>query len=201
MSRPRAWRRYKNYTKAKRKRDIDLDVSFYNLKQYNNSFYPYHLQFGMYKNLHQYSKNKIHCSCPWCSPRTRNKGRHRNTKNYAPAINYGMMDKRRQMSMDEDIKNLEGNKGMKYVKFFISNGYAGCDYEEVECFDDDITDEEIDNICGDMAYANAEEYEYQARGGWDEEWEDEDDKALYYEDAYAYSSWSYITEEEYNGEV
>ena len=90
---------------------------------------------------------------------------------------------------------------MKYVKFFISNGYSGCDYEEVECFDDDITEEEIDNICGDMAYANAEEYEYQVRGGWDEEWEDEDDKALYYEDAYAYSSWSYITEEEYNGEV
>ena len=27
--RGRAWRRYKNYTKAKRKREIDLDVSWY----------------------------------------------------------------------------------------------------------------------------------------------------------------------------
>ena len=105
MYRKRAWRRYKNYTKAKRKRDIDLAVSWY------PSFWPgfsdgeyIFPKRGMYKNLHQYSKNKIHCSCPWCSPRTRNKGRHRNTKNYAPSINYKMMDKRRQMAMDEDEK-------------------------------------------------------------------------------------------------
>ncbi len=26
-----------------------------------------------YDNLHQYSKNKIHCSCPLCSCKTRNK--------------------------------------------------------------------------------------------------------------------------------
>ena len=28
-----------------------------------------------YDNLHQYSKNKIHCSCPMCSKKTNNKGR------------------------------------------------------------------------------------------------------------------------------
>ena len=142
MARTRAWRRYKNYTKAKRKRDIDVSVSWYPSfwLGYSDGEYVFPKR-GMYKNLHQYSKNKIHCSCPWCSPRTRNKGRHRDTKNYAPSINYGMMDKRRQMAMDEDIKILEGNKNMKYVKFFISNGYSGCDYEEVECFDDDITDD------------------------------------------------------------
>lgn len=89
---------------------------------------------------------------------------------------------------------------MKYVKFFISNGYCGCDYEEVQCFEDDITDEDIGAICDDLAYANAEDYEYIACGGWDAEWEDEDDKEMYYEDAYSYSSWSYITEEEYNEE-
>ena len=98
MARTRAWRRYKNYTKAKR-----------------------NLQFGMYKNLHQYSKNKIHCSCPLCSPRTRNKGRHRNTKNYAPSINYGMMDKRRQMAMDEDIKFFENEIEIKGVKQMYNN--------------------------------------------------------------------------------
>ena len=29
MARTRAWRRYKNYTKAKRKRDIDIAVSWH----------------------------------------------------------------------------------------------------------------------------------------------------------------------------
>ena len=76
---------------------------------------------GFYDNLHQYSKNKIHCSCPWCSPRTRNKGRHRNTKNYAPSINYGMMDKRRQMAMDEDIKDFENENYIKGVKQMYNN--------------------------------------------------------------------------------
>ena len=105
MARGRAWRRYKNYTKAKRKRDIDLAVSWYPSFWFGFSDGEYIFpKRGMYKNLHQYSKNKIHCSCPWCSPRTRNKGRHRNTKNYAPSINYKMMDKRRQMAMDEDEK-------------------------------------------------------------------------------------------------
>ena len=111
MARTRAWRRYKDYTKAKRKRDIDLNDSRWNWSIYNNHIRPYYSpnksKYGMYDNLHQYSKNKIHCSCPSCSPRTRNKGRHRNTKNYAPSINYGMMDKRRQMAMDEDIKDFE----------------------------------------------------------------------------------------------
>jgi len=110
MYRKRAWRRYKNYIKAKRKRDIDYCRNYWNWSIYNNPITPSYYsinskpKFGMYGNLHQYSKNKIHCSCPSCSPRTRNKGRHRNTKNYAPSINYGRMDKRRQMAMDDDEK-------------------------------------------------------------------------------------------------
>jgi len=111
MYRKRAWRRYKDYTKAKRKRDIDLnDRMWWDYSIYNNPIKPNYyspnckFKFGMYNNLHQYSKNKIHCSCPSCSPRTRNKGRHRNTKSYAPSINYKMMDKRRQMAMDDDEK-------------------------------------------------------------------------------------------------
>jgi len=104
MKRTRAWRRYKDYTKAKRKRDIDFyNMYWWNYKKSNNPL-DFSSNVGIYHNLHQYSKNKIHCSCPWCSPRTRNKGRHRNTKNYAPSINYGIMDKRRQMAMDEDEK-------------------------------------------------------------------------------------------------
>ena len=122
MARTRAWRRYKNYTKAKRKRDIDVSVSWYPSfwSGYSDGEYVFPKR-GMYKNLHQYSKNKIHCSCPWCSPRTRNKGRHRDTKNYAPSINYGMMDKKRQMAMDEDIKFFENEIQIKGVKQMYNN--------------------------------------------------------------------------------
>lgn len=107
MARTKAWRRYKNYTKAKRKRDIDLEVSWYPSFWVgftdSESVFP---KRGMYDNLHQYSKNKIHCSCPMCSAKTRNKGSRRKRKNYAPSINYGLMDKRRQMAMDADEASL-----------------------------------------------------------------------------------------------
>ena len=180
MSRPRAWRRYKNYTKAKRKREIDLDVSWY----------P---KGSMYNNLHQYSKNKIHCSCPWCSPRTRNKGRHRNRKNYAPSINYSMMDLKKQQSMDADEKE---NNDMKYVRFYGGNGYCGCDYEYYESVDDDVSESEIETYATELGYENAEAYEYVVTG-WNEDFETEDDRQEYYEDALSYCGWDYCTKEEF----
>ena len=80
MSRPRAWRRWKNFTKARRKREIDLyDRIWWNYPIFNNPIKPtyfpvnYKGKYGMYDNLHQYSKNKIHCSCPICSAKTNNK--------------------------------------------------------------------------------------------------------------------------------
>jgi len=179
--RPRAWRRYKNYTKAKRKREIDLATSFYH----------------WYNNLHQYSKNKIHCSYPWCSPRTRNKGRHRNRKNYAPSINYSMMDLKKQQSMDADEKE---NKEMKYVRFYGGNGYCGCDYEEYYQFSDDCPEEEIETCSMDLGYENAENYEYVVTG-YDEDFETEDDRQQYYEDALSYCGWDYCTKEEFEENV
>ena len=104
--RGRAWRRYKNYTKAKRKKEIDLDVSWYPSfwLGYSDGEYIFPKR-GMYNNLHQYSKNKIHCSCPMCSAKTRNKGKRRKTKPCAPSINYRRMDLRRQQAMDADIES------------------------------------------------------------------------------------------------
>ena len=103
MSRPRAWRRWKNFTKARRKREIDLAVTWYPAFWIGFSDGEYMFpKRGMYDNLHQYSKNKIHCSCPMCSAKTRNKGHRRKAKNYAPSINYTMMDQRRQQAMDAD---------------------------------------------------------------------------------------------------
>ena len=86
--RNRGWRRKKDFSKAKRKKSIDIELS-----SWNNIL--------CYNNLHQYSKNKIHCSCAICSTKTRNKGRRRNLpKNYAPSINYTIKDQRRKDEMD-----------------------------------------------------------------------------------------------------
>ena len=116
MARTRAWRRYKNYTKAKRKRKIDLNSNWWDYSIYNNPYKPNYyspnikIKYGMYNNLHQYEKAKVHCSCHLCSAKTRNKGRRRQLRgNYAPSINYSMMDLRRHMAMDEDLKILEEN--------------------------------------------------------------------------------------------
>lgn len=97
MSRGKAWRRHKDFSKARRKRNIDLDSYWYSPNQPR-------AERGWYKNLHQYSKNKIHCSCPMCSAKTRNKGRHKKrARGWAPAVNYTLADLRRVQAMDEDI--------------------------------------------------------------------------------------------------
>ena len=98
MSRPRAWRRWKNFTKARRKYELDKELTMPFSDRVDGSL----RQWLFYKNLHEYSKNKIHCSCPMCSPKTRNKGHRRKAKNYAPSINYTRMDQRRQQAMDAD---------------------------------------------------------------------------------------------------
>lgn len=56
-----------------------------------------------YDNLHQFSKNKIHCSCPCCSTKTRNKG-HRRYKpgNYNRNLNYKASELRRLLAMDKE---------------------------------------------------------------------------------------------------
>lgn len=78
--------RRKSIIKALRKRQIDRDVFWH------PSGYGY--MYMMYDNLHQYSKNKIHCSCPMCSAKTRNKGRSKH-KGMSPTINYKISDVRK----------------------------------------------------------------------------------------------------------
>ena len=73
--------------KALRKRRIDHDVYC----QYYYRGTEKDPTAGFYKNLHQYSKNKIHCSCPICSSKTRNKGRSKH-KGMSPSINYKHSD-------------------------------------------------------------------------------------------------------------
>lgn len=70
--------RRKSILKALRKKRIDNDI------------YGCHI----YKSLNQYSKNKVHCSCPMCSAKTRNKGNSPH-KDMAPPINYKISDLRK----------------------------------------------------------------------------------------------------------
>ena len=59
-----------------------------------------------YDNLHQYSKNKIHCSCPMCSAKTRNKGKRRQKVNgWYPSVNYKHSDLRKLTRLNyEDVE-------------------------------------------------------------------------------------------------
>lgn len=52
--RDRAWNRKMSIRKARRKKRIADEI------------YSTNKEFPWYDNLHQYSKNKIHCSCPLC---------------------------------------------------------------------------------------------------------------------------------------
>lgn len=70
-----------------------------------------------YDNIHQYSKNKIHCSCPDCSTKTRNKGK-RKKGNYCRAINYKGTDLIKQTSMDEQMYEYNGKKIRRSVKYW-----------------------------------------------------------------------------------
>ena len=75
-----------------------------------------------YDNLHQYSKNKIHCSCPICSIKTRNKGKRRHkTKagNFCRSINYGKSDLLKQIDMDEQMREAGFAAPQRRVKEWI----------------------------------------------------------------------------------
>ena len=73
-----------------------------------------------YDNLHQYSKNKVHCSCPSCQTKTRNKGHRRYRKGgYHRAINYKRQDLIRMIEMDQDIEETLGTKSHRRVKEWI----------------------------------------------------------------------------------
>lgn len=81
-----AMNRHNSYCKAIRKRRIDETVFRW--------WYSEGRGYGMYNNLHQYSKNKIHCSCPDCSPKTRNKGSSKH-KGMRPPVYYKISDQRK----------------------------------------------------------------------------------------------------------
>ena len=93
----RAERRKRNWKKAITKRRIAKEI------------YPSILEDSKeyYDNLHQYSKNKIHCSCGMCRRKTNNKGKARLIHgNYAPSKNWKPSDRKKMESMDEQEKEI-----------------------------------------------------------------------------------------------
>ena len=99
-----AYNREVSMRKARRKKRIDKEIWVCGWSGGN-----------YYNNLHQYSKNKIHCSCPMCSPKTRNKGR-RDRKNYMRSLNYKMSELKRQIAMDEEMIEYLGSVGHRGSK-------------------------------------------------------------------------------------
>ena len=95
--------------KALRKRRISRYDYFYRVEEKD-----------YYDNLHQYSKNKVHCSCPSCQTKTRNKGHRRYRKGgYHRAINYTRQDLIRMIDMDQDIAESLGIHSKRRVKEWI----------------------------------------------------------------------------------
>ena len=90
-NRSKEYNRHKSLVKAKRKQKISRSI-------YSSAFWSG----DYYNNLHQYSKNKIHCSCGLCSAKTRNKSESRRKipRNYAPNYNPSIKDKKSLERLD-----------------------------------------------------------------------------------------------------
>ena len=80
--RDRAWNRKTSIKKARRKKRITEEV------------YQHGKDYPWYNNLHQYSKNKIHCSCPDCSAKTSKNG-------------YTNTDKKKLLNLEEQLNEEE----------------------------------------------------------------------------------------------
>ena len=85
------------------RRDIDRRKAL-RKKHLSENFWSHASDYPYYDNLHQYSKNKIHCSCPMCSAKSKNKGARRNKRqNYQPSHNWKHSDLKRIFSAEEQM--------------------------------------------------------------------------------------------------
>ena len=94
MSRTRAERRHNDWKKAIRKKKISDEVYWSEPGA----------TWSWYNNLHQYSKNKIHCSCAMCATKTNNKGKY---AYYGGIMNWSIRDRRQLDEMDYDDEEFD----------------------------------------------------------------------------------------------
>ena len=83
-----AEKRHNDWRKAIRKRKIVKEVYCWNDEWYDN--------------LHQYSKNKIHCSCPFCRAKTAKK-----KQVWSGGKNWSVKDEKRIEEMEDQILDNE----------------------------------------------------------------------------------------------
>ena len=86
-----AEKRHNDWKKALRKRRIDREITS---PVFNTD---------LYDNLHQYSKNKIHCSCWMCRSKTNPK----RGQGCGPGMNWSESDLRKLESMKEQIQEFD----------------------------------------------------------------------------------------------
>ena len=95
----RGYRRHSDWRHAKNKK--------------NKSYY-YCKDHPWYSNLHQYSKNKIHCSCPMCRAKTTNKKQLATWHKFKGKKNWTIKDQKRinEMKDQENEKWLENSQDL-----------------------------------------------------------------------------------------
>lgn len=90
-----------------------------------------------------------------------------------------------------------------YVKFFLDTPYFGTDGEEVYEYEASIPEELQKMIEVDYEIAvrqHAEQYEHNVYG-WDDVPVSDEALEEYYDDCFAYSSWEFITKEEFEKQL
>ena len=86
--------------KEQKTRDSRRRNDWRHAKKKKNKSYYYCKDHPWYSNLHQYSKNKIHCSCPMCARKTNNKHR----PYWETPMNWPTRDKKRLEDMKEQVE-------------------------------------------------------------------------------------------------
>ncbi len=90
----------------------------------------------------------------------------------------------------------KGENIMRFIRYWLDNGYAGCLEEEVEAFPDDTTDHEIREMIEEMVGPYGDDHINGVEGwDWEEGWESEEDEETYYENIDY--GWEDISEAEY----
>ena len=120
----RGKRRKLNIAKASRKKKISEEV--------------YHIIY--YDNLHQYSKNKIHCSCPMCSGTSKTNSKHINKGGINPynkKLGFGTTNHRNGKNWSiSDLKQIERMDVDMSDTYYVSGIFAYGEMVEADSFEE-----------------------------------------------------------------
>lgn len=84
---------------------------------------------------------------------------------------------------------------MRYIKFTGGTEYCGTDFTLVREYDDNISEDDLDEEAAILANDTGADFEYMATG-WDDGFETDEERETYYEGCWCY--WDEISKEEYD---